>query len=82
MLPRKFKALKEVRVRDVYKHFPVSGNYYLRFQTNAKEMKLPIWVDVQNLDAPVPSLKSRLVVKATRLPPSVDRRLYNQPPRH
>ena len=40
------RTLKDLKVRDLYKNFPLSGNYYLRFQTNSKEMKLPIWVDV------------------------------------
>ena len=81
VLPRRFKSHKDVRVRDIYKNFPLSGNYYLRFLTNSKEMTNPIWVDVKNLDAPVPTLKTRIILKATLLPPEVDRRLYSQPPR-
>lgn len=81
VLPRRFKTLKDVRVRDIYKNFPLSGNYYLRFQTNSKEMKNPIWVDVQNLDAPVPTLKTKILIKATLLPPQADLRLYSQPQR-
>ena len=61
-MPNKYASIKDVKVRDVLKAFPMSGkdaNYVLRFQyvmEMANKKTKPVWLDVvkNRLDGPCP----------------------------
>lgn len=76
ILPAKYASMKEVKLRDVIKAFPLKDTQYvLRFQypiTLASKKVKPVWLDVgKNVDVPCPDVNGKIIIKALRLPPSV-----------
>ena len=76
ILPQKYETIKDVKLRDVIKAFPLKDcEYVLRFQypiTLASKKVKPVWLDVgKNLDVPCPDVSGKIVIKALRLPKGV-----------
>lgn len=59
-----------VTLRDIKRTFPVKGNFHFRFR-----MAIPdsppgnVWMEITDLDQPVPTFKGNFIVKALPLPP-------------
>ena len=70
VLPMKFNSIKEVRVADVKKYFPLSiDEYHFRFQTKIGAMKA--WVDTSRDTVAVPNLDGAIKIKLLKLPNGV-----------
>jgi|JI10StandDraft_1071094.scaffolds.fasta_scaffold94224_2 hypothetical protein len=66
----KFNSIKEVRVADVKKYFPLSvDEYHFRFQTKIGAMKA--WVDTSRDTVAVPNLDGAIKIKLLKLPNGV-----------
>ena len=83
ILPQKYANIKDVKLRDVTKAFPLKdSNYVLRFQyliqLASKKIK-PVWLDVgKNLEVPCPHVQGKIIIKALRLPGGVETKYASQ----
>ena len=79
VLPMKFNSIKEVRVADVKKYFPLNiEEYHFRFQTKIGAMK--VWVDTSRDSVAVPNLDGAIKIKLLKLPEGVKPKELKQVP--
>ena len=58
-----FKARSDVRLADIWEHFPLPGTYHFRFQHVYNKTTL-VWLDLNNEGCVLPEVEGKIVVKA------------------
>lgn len=72
ILPKKYRSINDVKLRDVIESFPNQEQYYLRFEQmmigpNRKPMR--VWLDVKATDdIAVPNIEGKVRIKALKVP--------------
>jgi hypothetical protein len=75
ILPKKYRQVQDVSLKDIYDSFPNCQNYHLRFENiimlpNRKASR--VWVDFhKSQDVSVPNIDGRIRVKALKMPSGV-----------
>ena len=84
ILPQKYASIKDVKLGDVIKAFPLKdAQYVLRFhyqiqmaQSSSSKKVKPVWLDAgKSLDVPCPHIQGKIIIKALRLPNNVEPKL-------
>ena len=60
-----YKDIDSVRYNDIKESFPLPGTYYFRFKFKLNNQV--VWIDLTNMNAPVPRFENKIIVKVSRI---------------
>lgn len=82
-MPKKYRKVQDVRLKDIYEAFPDCEQYHLRFEqviAMANRKQTRVWVDFNKMqDISVPNVEGRIRVKALKMPKGVKAKVVAAP---